>query len=238
MKKLLLIYLLAMLSFCMQASAQSYFKIIKGSVEMQVLSRNGDSLAIGYHVIYFDSSNSAYTGTISTYYITGTNKTPASCTDVFNTADLPDKKLNSGDTAKIYTHVKVSSHYFENGNGNIIVIWPTGDKNGKKTFCKDSVIYPKKIIVINLAGIKDVKNTFDPVNIYPNPAQAWLSLEMKDPGLKIKMVRVTDVSGKEVINTRNPIEKIDVSGLKTGSYFLEVDCGTNQKATYPFIINR
>jgi hypothetical protein len=61
---------------------------------------------------------------------------------------------------------------------------------------------------------------------------------LTDPALKPQQVRVLDLSGKELLRTKENLDRIDVSLLKSGTYFLEIYFRDQRKATYSFIINK
>jgi PKD repeat protein len=69
-------------------------------------------------------------------------------------------------------------------------------------------------------GIQNVTNNTT-VDVYPNPTDA--SLTINAAGQKIDNATIYDVNGQEVINVATPAQnKVDVSNLTAGIYFIEV----------------
>jgi len=243
MKKHLHILIILFIVLASNGYAQkAYFEIRHGSVEMQTREYGDSTLAFYYVAIYHaDSAAGPYTGYISTYYKTAKNSKPSKSIDSVNVAKTVfGGQLNNGDSAQVFGHIRIGEGYFRNGPNNIIVVWPTGAKStgGYKVGCVDSVTYYKNITISNIAGIPNDKNAFNPVKLFPNPTSNYLNLQLTDPAVTLKFVRITDISGKEVFNQDGNMEKIDVSALKSGLYFLEVNCTDKRKAVYSFIIGK
>lgn len=75
----------------------------------------------------------------------------------------------------------------------------------------------------NSLGINNINNT-PKINIYPNPANNLLSLQINDN--KEYSVRILDLSGRNVLSTRiNRSGTIDISGIKTGEYIVLISDG-------------
>jgi hypothetical protein len=234
----ILIFSLIILSIGEVQAQGVYFKLVPNSVSMEIKRKGGDSLTLFYRCVYIDSTGTPFNGTIYTMYNTDKNSTPARSEEVFSTGT---GELNNNDTIAIFAFIRVTADYFRNGQNNIIVIWPTGGRsNGKNSvICRDSMTYPQMIDVAGgLSGINNANNVSNIVNIYPNPANSYLNIELKDPTQRPKMVRVTDISGKEIMDINLNLNRIDVSQLKPGSYFLEMEFADNRKVNYSFIIGR
>lgn len=82
-----------------------------------------------------------------------------------------------------------------------------------------------------LLGIQD--NIFSQFQFYPNPAQTTLHLVAAQT---IHSTRIFDALGKEVLSQQigQTMSNIDVSGITTGIYFMEVTIG-NAAKVYKFI---
>jgi hypothetical protein len=241
MKKHLQIFILFFIIASNYGLAQNaYFEFGKSHVEMQTKVEGDSTLAFYYVVKYHaGSSGNAFNGYIRTDYITGKNSVPSKSIDSVNVAnDVFGGQMNDGDTAKIYGHIRVNDIYFRNGNNNLIVIWPTGGKNGSRIYCSDSVTYFKNITISGLTGLASDKNDLNSIRIFPNPTSSYLNLQITDLSLKPRLLRILDISGKEVYNVQGNPGRIDVSSLKNGSYFLIVVCPDNRKAIYSFIIGK
>lgn len=80
--------------------------------------------------------------------------------------------------------------------------------------------------VANALSIQDVDfdNHF---SLSPNPAQNVLNIHAKE-NFKILSVRIYNMVGQLILVTSNPDQAIDVSGMKTGAYFIKIisDKGT------------
>ena len=61
----------------------------------------------------------------------------------------------------------------------------------------------------------------DYVTIYPNPTQNSLNIKMNNE-ISISSINIYNSLGQLVLVTTNPSESVDVSNLKTGSYFIKV----------------
>ena len=61
------------------------------------------------------------------------------------------------------------------------------------------------------------------VNIYPNPSQQELTIEILN-GVKPKSITVTDATGKEVmkLNAPKPNTQVNIALLSAGLYFVKV----------------
>jgi len=82
-----------------------------------------------------------------------------------------------------------------------------------------------------LLAIQD--NIFSQFNFYPNPAQNTLNLSA---GQTISSAKIYDALGKEILSQQIGLAKssVDVSGLTTGIYFMEVTIGAASNV-YKFI---
>ncbi len=77
-------------------------------------------------------------------------------------------------------------------------------------------------ITPNGVNIKEFKETY-PLIVFPNPANSELNITLKTLILPIS-VCIYDNNGKVVINKLNKL-KINISGLSTGQYFIQVKQG-------------
>ena len=77
---------------------------------------------------------------------------------------------------------------------------------------------------------KDIKNLNNEVNIYPNPASDFLTIEST---LKVENVSVYDISGKK-INVAFTNNKVDVRNLPAGNYMINIETKEG-KTTKKFI---
>ncbi len=75
------------------------------------------------------------------------------------------------------------------------------------------------------------------VAIYPNPASSIVTIEISNTS-EVKAVKVINMLGSLVLS-HNPTAtgmQIDIDGLKTGLYFIEIDMGNNTTITKKLII--
>lgn len=123
---------------------------------------------------------------------------------------------------------ETKSDFLYNANGNLTVntsyLWSTN------AWAKQSVsnhyYSPSKF-----TGLNEISGGVE-ITIYPNPAIDFLKINNL---LKPATVSIATVDGRVIVFNRQLIEnEIDVSGLKTGLYFLFVNTGEG-KYTYKFV---
>lgn len=64
----------------------------------------------------------------------------------------------------------------------------------------------------------DIKNKDEKLKIYPNPSNGIINISIPSDN-----IIVTDATGKQMIIIKNPDTKLNLSQLKNGIYFLEID---------------
>lgn len=69
---------------------------------------------------------------------------------------------------------------------------------------------------IQLIGIKDIITLDNRIKVYPNPAKDVLNIESQD----FYNIKIMDIYGREVIKTNTNTNRIDVSKLEEGIYFI------------------
>lgn len=74
------------------------------------------------------------------------------------------------------------------------------------------------------------------ISLYPNPASNELNVSISSPTQNISG-KVIDISGREVMNYNNVIEKIEVSALSNGMYILDLSID-NKSYQQKFMINK
>lgn len=100
----------------------------------------------------------------------------------------------------------VSQFYIVTANGNYFVVVSS---NG----CYSDT---SNVISITGVGINENEMTF---SIYPNPATGRISLNGIEPG---GMIRLYDVAGKQLLELENKNNSLDLSGISSGCYILEI----------------
>ncbi|KMQ61964.1 hypothetical protein ACM40_06490 [Chryseobacterium sp. BLS98] len=80
-------------------------------------------------------------------------------------------------------------------------------------------------------GTVNTALTKNNINIYPNPATDYLYLRNNN---KVTQISICDVTGKTVLSTDKVGDKIDISGLLRGNYFivLKLTDGTSQSQKF------
>jgi photosystem II stability/assembly factor-like uncharacterized protein len=78
-------------------------------------------------------------------------------------------------------------------------------------------------------GIKENSSLKKKIKVYPNPAKELLNIENKS-NLKIEQLFLKDISGKVVRNFNRKELRLDVSGLVSGNYLLQIVSNEGQFA--------
>lgn len=96
----------------------------------------------------------------------------------------------------------------------------------------DKISGEMSITITNQVGINDA--AFASLKVYPNPAVAELNVENTE---SVETIRVISILGNVVgvYQVKNNIEKINVSELNSGVYFLQVVSKQGTTASYKFI---
>ena len=76
--------------------------------------------------------------------------------------------------------------------------------------------YPKTLV-----GVKTEIETVTEIKIFPNPASTYLFI---DTSLKDYGITLLDINGKVIIKGEN-LNKIKLSGISSGIYFLKITAG-------------
>jgi hypothetical protein len=101
------------------------------------------------------------------------------------------------------------------------IIWYIVDYAGNYNYCISTIYVSKQSIYSNYLKSKNKKEIN--VSIYPNPTNKYLSLNVRNK--KIQKLTINDLSGKIVLNEKNPNNNntIDVSILKAGIYVVNIE---------------
>ncbi len=97
------------------------------------------------------------------------------------------------------------------------------------------IITPDSILL--LVGNGDIKINNKTYKIYPNPADDWLYVKPQNSGKGIYSIKLRDVFGQLVRGEkeiRSSLYAMDISGLKSGVYFYEIEesSGNIQKGKF------
>lgn len=91
----------------------------------------------------------------------------------------------------------------------------------------DYAIHPEGVTKLYGQGIVSSAKTVNAVGliqIYPNPVQQFLNIELQDRLHQVTKISITDIMGKNHIGmevNEHAISQIDVGALKTGSYIFQ-----------------
>ena len=156
MKRNLYIFLIVFTLIYVRVGAQTaYFALVPGSLSTQIKGTANDSLSLFYKVTYVgDFSSPYFNGIIYTRFVTNNDSVPGTATDGFNTAaQVPPLTINSGDTIGIYCHIIVKHPYFNNGKGNLVIIWPNG---GRSVHSYPHVSFKSSLLPMTLSNINNL----------------------------------------------------------------------------------
>ena len=132
------------------------------------------------------------------------------------------------DTLPYPTHIYASSAYY-----NIsLMVW----SNIGGQFCMDSfklnylvtkqtqanTIY--SISILSSTGINKI-SSLKSLKVYPNPASAELNVELN--GEKMESVKIISLNGQVALQASSLLNKINISELNAGIYFVEVKTNNN-----------
>lgn len=237
MKKSFYIFIAFLLtSVCIRAQ-QRYFIMdspIK-NISVQGTSEKDTSLSFTYSVMYHGTSASdSFHGYITTCYFTRSDSTIRWYTD---SPAIYNIRHNQKATIKVIID-KLTMHSFNNGGNNIVVAWPTGTVADNKAaiYCKDSTKnLIGRIVLKGLTDIKESSTDFDPVSIYPNPAGQVLQVALKNDAIRIRTLTIFDLKGQKVYTGNSNFTTVDIGGLHTGVYILQVQTTDNRIAKYKFM---
>ncbi len=111
-------------------------------------------------------------------------------------------------------------------------------RGGKSSVASNTVT----IITENVQRAKPKSNLFSKsINVYPNPASEFLTINASESikeNLKIRLISITGklILEKEINTSIQKSNKIDVSGVNSGLYFLEIDDQINFKQVKRIVI--
>jgi len=60
------------------------------------------------------------------------------------------------------------------------------------------------------------------ISIYPNPANEFIAVQIKEAAIIIDNISIIDVKGNVILKRQTNFEKIDISKLASGIYFLRI----------------
>lgn len=91
-----------------------------------------------------------------------------------------------------------------------------------------------------LVGIEEREAVLDNLNIYPNPAQLEVKIDLSNVKTPLN-IKLIDMSGRTLIEKENlpggTIESLDLNAFKNGIYFIIINDGTNQSVKKLIVAN-
>ncbi len=192
----------------------------------------------GYQFYLWNDSltnqNQFLVSTSGKYYLDCANKDGCWLSDTINITIHPKIEINIGNDTTIKQNDTIiftlpdefeSYLWYDGSISNSILI--AGSSLGLGTFpiwvsvtdgpC--TVTDTLYLTVINEFGINENRGNY--IEIVPNPASDIISI-INNSGIKLKKVTIFDITGKIVLQHNKPINKINISSLIHGLYFLEI----------------
>ena len=131
-----------------------------------------------------------------------------------------EKPFLAGDSVRITLLQKGG---IDSASGNVNFIWVSTNKTIDVPMynvygCDSTVRY---ICGTNI-GLGSSLNNKLQWRIYPNPANNFIQIQLKANDLSNYVVSIVDVSGRAVMNQSLVNDKIDISALKSGMYFVSL----------------
>ncbi|AUP80481.1 T9SS type A sorting domain-containing protein [Flavivirga eckloniae] len=186
---------------------------------------NTDNIAGTYQ---FNAFSGTFTGTITT------------SVDAYGSLTLND--VGSGDYSGNVTRLKVVQNlnlgYLINPNAGTAIqtnYYYYDDTNGELIFRSAVVTINVPAISINQTNTameclkKDVLSTdgneitSSQLRIISNPVKDVLNLSLKDHSIVVKAIRLSDISGKQILSVKGMHKSITVDYLPNGIYFATID---------------
>ncbi|MFN4083952.1 MAG: immunoglobulin-like domain-containing protein [Bacteroidia bacterium] len=145
-----------------------------------------------------------------------------------NVAVKPDTPLvltdNYDSEAFLFSTLVVTYPFPLNANGELLITQPGLYSINYQ--CRDSSMNLSDIARYNFSigslGLSNVDNV-NSIKVYPNPANSFVIIEPN--GLNIDVINITDIRGKIIKQfiTENKVNiKLDITGINTGMYILEM----------------
>ncbi|WP_313807239.1 FG-GAP-like repeat-containing protein [Flavobacterium sp.] len=112
----------------------------------------------------------------------------------------------------------------------VIIKWPSG--------VVDTITNPtinQSLSVAEGSTLGLAENHLGNFTVYPNPAQDFLNIGLKNGSETIKSTSIFDISGRLIKTDDSSNTQINVSNLQSGTYLLLIENGENQKFSGKFI---
>jgi len=126
-----------------------------------------------------------------------------------------------------YNEVYNNSNGYRIG-GHVVVVWPiAATLTTVDTF--ETNIHVKQVV-----GIRKNQSYYNDLIIYPNPSKNYINIKNTNQKIKVKQVRILDVNGRVVYHAKFT-HRIDMSKLKKGVYFLNLELDNHEILHYKLI---
>lgn len=184
----------------------------------------GSGLSFNVEIIYSDTT--PFTGTI--YLLCGVDSSGGLISiDTVGFTNVTN--ITSTDSVSIFLNDTVLQQNGFRIGGNIVVVWPIAD--GLLTLDTfTTIIY----VIPTTTSINENKILHQQFNIYPNPAQNFVTIKNSSPNNTVKHVRIYTINGKFLYQYSNRL-KIDTSYLPNGSYLLEIELENQKRLAYKLL---
>jgi len=221
-------------SFSQKSTYKLEYFLVNGNREDLVLINDNSSdekLGIPYIELKMNSSNnqlelpiiSGFCNTTEAIYkdkgsfLEVISRSRTTLTDCNNSQEYRFFKIATG---SIYEQSAAKKVYYElSEDENDLLIWV--EPNEKLFFTKTTFRTNEN----NLANL---------IKIFPNPASSYLQIESK--GLEISKVTIIDLQGKEILVKVNNLDRINISNLSKGIYFIKLKI-SNKTITKKLILH-
>jgi len=124
---------------------------------------------------------------------------------------------------------------FENSN---FILCQTIGEICTETFSSDYKILTQGFQQVNIVAnqVYVIKDSDFEIKIFPNPANYFVNISTTAEENITMKYSLYDINGREIITDvmSSNLEQVNVSTLKSGTYFLRV-CNTNQTYTYKIL---
>ncbi len=131
-----------------------------------------------------------------------------------------DTRCATNNTSSMFAFLKVSKPSDTFGNPYISIGVKTATTSGIEPI--DTLQTIANGVNLCFLGVNVKENSYQNVlGVYPNPAKNMISILNASP-FRTEKVIISDMLGNEMLMVDKPEQKIDISNLNTGVYFLEV----------------
>jgi len=135
----------------------------------------------------------------------------------------PDNSVYDNWNFTFNDNYTLSYWYWGGVNVDAIGVW-----KWEATYEGQTIVHPFNV---SSSPLNTNEIAIDNINIYPNPANNFIKINSK---IEIDNITISNILGKKIIKTKN-INKIDISNIAAGIYFLKVETNLHQNKILKFI---